>query len=127
MLEGLGSAYLEAVETSKTTGEDLVACEERIVGFDHASVGALIVAHWKFPVTVVNAIQYHHGPVEQQKDPVVNLVARTNVLADRVALQDPDGAVAAFDEGALRALGLKASHVEEAVEHAVEMFPRIQV
>ncbi len=37
--------------------------ERSTLGVDHAQVGAMIAAHWRFPGSVVQAILDHHAPV----------------------------------------------------------------
>ena len=128
LLEGLGDQYLDAVRVANESGRELFDCEEELLGFNHAQVGALIAAQWNLPAAVVNAIQYHHGPdAEQKKDPVANLLAHTNLMTHRVAEQDQSGAVAAFDAGTMKILGLRPADVEECVELAAEMLPHIQL
>jgi putative nucleotidyltransferase with HDIG domain len=36
--------------------------EKQILGFDHAEIAAEICAHWEFPDSLTQAIQYHHHP-----------------------------------------------------------------
>ena len=51
--------------------------EEKLIGIDHARVGGLIAEHWNFPVTLVDAIQFHHAPslarINQRLPAIVNL------------------------------------------------------
>lgn len=51
--------------------------EEKLIGLDHARVGGLIAERWNFPVTLVDAIRYHHNPsfarVNRQLPAIVNL------------------------------------------------------
>jgi putative nucleotidyltransferase with HDIG domain len=51
--------------------------EEKLIGIDHANVGGLIAEHWNFPVTLVDAIRFHHAPsfarVNQSLPAIVNL------------------------------------------------------
>jgi putative nucleotidyltransferase with HDIG domain len=51
--------------------------EEKLIGIDHAMVGGLIAERWNFPVTLVDAIRFHHVPsfarINQQLPAIVNL------------------------------------------------------
>lgn len=51
--------------------------EEKLIGIDHARVGGLIAERWNFPVTLVDAIRYHHTPsfarINQRLPAIVNL------------------------------------------------------
>lgn len=51
--------------------------EEKLLGIDHARVGGLIAERWNFPVTLVDAIHFHHTPsfarVNQHLPAIVNV------------------------------------------------------
>jgi putative nucleotidyltransferase with HDIG domain len=51
--------------------------EEKLIGIDHATVGGMIAEHWNFPVTLVDAIRFHHAPsfarINQRLPAIVNL------------------------------------------------------
>lgn len=36
--------------------------ERRILGADHAEIGAMLAAHWKLPADLIEAIRWHHEP-----------------------------------------------------------------
>lgn len=36
--------------------------EQRVLGIDHAEVGAFLVEHWSFPMSIVEAVRWHHEP-----------------------------------------------------------------
>ena len=128
MLEGMGREYLDVIRTAVLNEVELFECEERLLGYDHAHVGALVAAEWGLPATVVEAIRYHHGPESAvQKDPVVNLVAHTNLMVHCLEDHDPAAAVSVFDDAVQRALGLRQTDVEEAVEATAEMLPHIDL
>jgi putative nucleotidyltransferase with HDIG domain len=56
-------------------------------GVDHAFIGSLMASKWTFPQVLVNAIQYHHNPLEAGEYQV--LAAITN-LANALTPVDPD-------------------------------------
>jgi putative nucleotidyltransferase with HDIG domain len=62
--------------------------EEKLIGIHHAEVGGLIARRWNFPVSLVDAIQYHHSPSfalkNQQLPAIVNLA---NSFANEYQLQ----------------------------------------
>jgi putative nucleotidyltransferase with HDIG domain len=62
--------------------------EERLIGINHAEVGGLIAKRWNFPISLVDAIRYHHSPSfamkNQQLPAIVNLA---NTFADEYQLQ----------------------------------------
>jgi putative nucleotidyltransferase with HDIG domain len=36
--------------------------EDKIMGIDHAELGALIAERWRFPDTIIDCIRWHHNP-----------------------------------------------------------------
>jgi putative nucleotidyltransferase with HDIG domain len=50
-----------AVAQAAEHDEPLCAVEWRLLGVDHADLGALIAAQWQLPPAVVQAIRAHHG------------------------------------------------------------------
>jgi HD-like signal output (HDOD) protein len=63
--------------------------EQRVLGIDHAEVGACLVEHWSLPVTIVEAVRWHHVPQNRVADPlIVDLVH----IADTVCLMAGVGA-----------------------------------
>jgi putative nucleotidyltransferase with HDIG domain len=57
-----------------------VALEQEIVGIDHARMGALLAARWRYPPALLEAIRDHHGPGP--------IDATGPLLSDAVALAD---------------------------------------
>ena len=46
----------------KESGENLFKVEKEILGYDHAEVGALLLAEWKLDDRLVEIVKYHHQP-----------------------------------------------------------------
>ncbi|MDB5321216.1 MAG: metal dependent phosphohydrolase [Phycisphaerales bacterium] len=42
--------------------ESFLDRERRILGADHAEIGAMLATHWKLPADLVEAIRWHHSP-----------------------------------------------------------------
>jgi putative nucleotidyltransferase with HDIG domain len=51
--------------------------EQRMFGIDHAQIGGMMAEKWKFPQTLVNAIQFHHSPdqsgIHRELGAIINL------------------------------------------------------
>ena len=55
--------------------------EMRVLGIDHAEVGAYLLEHWKLPKYLVDVVRCHHRPENFSGDPlVVNVVHVANVV-----------------------------------------------
>lgn len=62
--------------------------ERKLLGFDHATVGAMITEKWNFPPRIVNVIRYHHGEEDVKNASADSLaLARIVKLADMISNQ----------------------------------------
>ena len=52
----------KALAASRAAGQLLHEAERDEFGFDHAEVGALLMASWKVPAQLVEGIAFHHAP-----------------------------------------------------------------
>ena len=73
MLHDIGSLVIfkESPEDSKKIlqrckegGEHLFKVERDVLGFDHAEVGALLLAEWKLPESLIEMVRCHHSSVD---------------------------------------------------------------
>lgn len=56
--------------------------ERRILGIDHAEVGALLLDRWNIPEPIVEAVRWHHEPERYKDDTkVVDLVHAANIIS----------------------------------------------
>lgn len=64
---------------------ELLAAENRILGFDHALAGAQLGESWNFPAALVDAIRWHHEPESAEVDPdLARAVALANLMSCRL-------------------------------------------
>ena len=63
--------------------------EHRVLGIDHAEVGAFLLERWNLPEYLVRAVRWHHQPEHHPGDP---LVANVVHIADVVCLMAGVGA-----------------------------------
>jgi putative nucleotidyltransferase with HDIG domain len=57
-------------------GATRVEAERKVLGTDHAEVGALLLKHWRLPEEIIEGVASHHEPVlepEGRLSPVVHL------------------------------------------------------
>jgi len=55
---------LYAKVPAKLSGDDLIAAEEKIVGFGHPEAGYELAVHWGLPNALALAIRHHHHPAQ---------------------------------------------------------------
>ncbi len=63
-------------------GPGFVALEERVLGTDHAKIGAFLAQKWKLPTSITEVVQYHHQPeLAEHSRPLVYLIALASQIA----------------------------------------------
>ncbi len=65
-LFALGAAFESAYLELQVSGMPSVAAEEHLCGVNHAEVGADLLASWKFPKDMSEAVRHHHSPSQAQ-------------------------------------------------------------
>jgi putative nucleotidyltransferase with HDIG domain len=108
------SDYNTIVEFVRKYQMPLWQVEEKLIGIHHAEVGGLIAKRWNFPISLVDAIRYHHSPsfaMKNQKLPaIVNLA---NTFADEYQIKKPDTGIRELHPESLNILKLGAGEVEK--------------
>lgn len=65
-------------------GISFVEAEKRVFGADHAEIGSLLAEKWNLPPLLVEAIRYHHSPLDAELSPVLTSIVH---VADLVATE----------------------------------------
>lgn len=91
-------------ERDRAEREDV---ERRLFGGSHAAVGGYLLARWSLPVSVVEAVLYHHVPAQCREVEFGPLAAvhAANVFAG-IDLTDGDAELAGLDHVYVEQLGL---------------------
>lgn len=76
------SLFGEVMRAAESTNRPFHEVEIDVWGVEHAELGALIAAEWKFPPALCEALRYHHKPEGAVVDP---RLARSIHCADWVA------------------------------------------
>lgn len=56
--------FKKSLEIAKEGKSPLHIIEKKVLGIDHCQMGFFIGAKWKLPKNIIEAIRYHHTPVE---------------------------------------------------------------
>lgn len=79
----------ECLVRAATEDRDIDAVERDVFGFDHAQLGAALMASWKLPDSLIQAVRFHHQPslardfaLETSIVHVANNLAKHNDLGD---------------------------------------------
>ena len=91
--------------------------EQRVLGFDHAEVGACVLERWNLPRPLVDAVRYHHAPMAQPE--FSRLTALVHVADTMCVLLGigvgGDGLHYALDRDAQARLGLSDEQIERQI------------
>jgi HD-like signal output (HDOD) protein len=83
MAARLPEQLAHALKIASHEGQPLYAVEDNLLGFNHAGIGAHLLALWGLPSPIVEAVAYHHAPsrIPQQKFDTVAAVYLADLLA----------------------------------------------
>lgn len=103
----------EAIKSDAHSADDtMLDREARVLGVDHAALGATLAAKWNLPGDLVQAIRWHHNPERafESGDPralhqAVYLVQIANQLAKYCYVYADETEIDAISESAFDALG----------------------
>jgi len=63
--------------------------EEKVIGFDHAMVGAYLAEKWNLPAQLATAIKYHHCPDDCESNSITNYIIHlSNYLARKAEMME---------------------------------------
>jgi HD-like signal output (HDOD) protein len=99
--------YEQALQHSVEVG--IVAAEEEVFGFNHADIGGYLFALWGLPVSIVNAVEFHHEPSKsnQTKVSTLVLVHAADAIANRQHEEVMTPGSIRVDQAYLDSVGLK--------------------
>ncbi|MDA8217045.1 MAG: HDOD domain-containing protein [Dehalococcoidales bacterium] len=78
---------MKAILELAGAGVTLWEAEARLLGFDHAEVGARLLTAWRLPEPVVEAVRWHHNPLPVlARVPLCGVVHVADVLCQMLGL-----------------------------------------
>ena len=115
---------VEALRSELSSGGmSLTACEQKLLGADHAQIGADLGAVWNLPEEVVKVIASHHTPNvvnEGRGDILVDLVHAADCLSHSMGFgADVGGMNRQVDDAAIARLGLRHIDLEHVASRAL--------
>lgn len=118
----LSDEFIEITRRSTEDGVPFLAAESDVLGFDHAEIGARMVERWNLPPQLVTSIRYHHRPLAQPNPtPLTWIVHLSDILCMMLGIGlGGDGLRYEFEEGAIDALGLTDSVIEQVLSQVIE-------
>ncbi|MCH8203996.1 MAG: HDOD domain-containing protein [Candidatus Hydrogenedentes bacterium] len=118
VLVQIAPRHYERVEAG-LLGKQLIAAEERVLGFTHMEAGAQLAELWDLPAELSECIRFHHSPhyASEEHRLIVSLINVADVAA-RAHLDDSGSEGIDFTEcgESLKFLGLTEDQVREVFE-----------
>lgn len=128
MLASFGEEYLEVLREARENGEACCVREAEIFAFDHGQVGGIVADCWKLPTSIIDIIEFHHGPQHMLETSIdISVVAFANQLAHWIqsqALPEPAELINHPAQGLLR---LSEGALARVVDLALECWERVSV
>ena len=107
--------FIEAVELAENEQIPLRTAESRIFGFNHAGVGALLLRKWSLPISLVNAVEFHHDPEAHHSSfRIASIVHVADYLCRRIGIGSSGNTVLpTLNKAAWQLMGLTSEQVKE--------------
>ena len=124
LLSGIGQIVLDVClprefgqVLQQAGGNSLIAAEQELLGFDHATIGAEVAKRWNFPAAIQHAIRFHHDPVQEPFEPISAVVSVAALLVQGLdSGAAPDELLQHLPETVTQRLGLERDAIEACVE-----------
>lgn len=115
--------YGGVLEKVKKNGISMVEAESEIMGFTHADVGGWLCERWKFPLTLVSPVSFHHQLEKAEADfiKVTSVAHLADVLCKRAHIgSGGDDKIHPAHPLAMEHLELKEEDLEPIAEELLE-------
>jgi putative nucleotidyltransferase with HDIG domain len=112
--EYVGERYRDIEELVRKEGMSFVAGERRVLGLDHALLGAAVARKWNLPEPIAHAIAFHHNlePAHKHR-PLARLVALANLLVVNLGVgSGSQGLAAPVPPGLLKEVGFRSRDLD---------------
>jgi len=110
-------------------GVPIFEAEQKIIGVDHAVLGAALAQNWKLPHELVQAIGAHHD-LSRCSEPGIRLLAASVAVADYMAgscgMVSTPGAAVVPTPGAWAEAGLTSQDVVGVMERFFALLPGVE-
>jgi putative nucleotidyltransferase with HDIG domain len=121
----LGQFVKEAyplIEREVALGLTFERAEERVLGVDHAAIGAQILCKWSLPENIVQAVRWHHAPeASERTDTMLDVVHVANMLCLMMGVgMGREGLCHEPSPVVTRRLGLEPFHLEKVASQTLQ-------
>jgi putative nucleotidyltransferase with HDIG domain len=87
--------------------------EKRLLGVDHAELGALMIEKWNLPENFIEPIRHHHNPKDAKEGRHLTNILHIADIISKLSIANYDGSsmLKAIDEDALKSLKLNEENI----------------
>jgi len=116
----------EILAACREPGVPFDAAERRVLGIDHAEAGALLLAQWGLPESIIRVVRWHHQPEALgEVDVALDLAHASDALSLSMGFGlGCDGLHYALDQGVFDRLGLDTRAAEAVAAEMLAVRPR---
>jgi putative nucleotidyltransferase with HDIG domain len=124
----VNESYADIMRLVQERGFTFREAEEKIIGIDHAELGARVAERWNFSPATVNIIRYHHDP---HKAPSKDLFIPVIYLADSICMMTGigvglDGLAYRYYQDVVDQLGLSEADFQEIIAAFMEKLKGVE-
>jgi putative nucleotidyltransferase with HDIG domain len=124
----VSQAKTKLLQTVEQDKKGFDACEEKILGMDHAEAGAKVLDSWNFPAPLVAAARWHHHP--EKAGPFASLVGIVHI-AEFLAYEEGvgagvDGFTYRLSDEAVSHLKLKSRMIEYVASQTLDKMNNLE-
>ncbi len=121
--------YVEVLRAVEEDNVPFMIAEDSVLGFNHANVGARIAEKWNLPAELVEAIAFHHDPVQATINPKLTAIVH---IADVICLymgigMGVDGLMYPVSRDAMDLLGLTELDIETFMSQLTDLFVECEI
>jgi len=121
----LGAFVKDDIEKiEEYTSDDMAFqnAERKVLGTDHAEVGAFILNNWSFPKEIVDAVRWHHDPeAADTANPLIDIVHISDVLCLMIGIGvGREGLHYEPSPVVVKKLGVTNKHLEKVASQTLE-------
>lgn len=120
--------FEQIIALVKGENYSFLEAESKMLGINHAEVGAKMAESWNFPDDIVRAIRLHHAPEEApEDDEITALICLANIITLSVGVAvGRDGLSCRGNEDIMKRYGLKATDLQQIVADFYDEYDKVQ-
>lgn len=112
----------------KEEGYSFREAEKKVIGIDHAELGAMIMKMWKFSPRMVKIIRHHHlSDPSMQKDPDIAIVYLSDCICMMTGMgTGTDGLAYRFHDQVVENMGLSSNDIMKIIAEFTQTMEQVE-